>query len=163
VDVFASLPCTGRNLSRYVQPVLLALLLQRPRYGYALPQDLAATGLFGDSPPDAAGIYRMLKSMEANGILASASGGSRAGPARRLYAPTELGWACMDRWVQTLASHRAHLDRVLSGLMAMKPAVRKAAEPVPFAAKAEGWAGTGEGRGEAARETAGAGSGAGKS
>ncbi|MBQ1845514.1 MAG: PadR family transcriptional regulator [Desulfovibrio sp.] len=158
MDVFAQLPCTGRNLSRYVQPVLLALLLQRPRYGYALPQDLAATGLFGDNPPDAAGIYRMLKSMEANGILASASEGSSAGPARRLYAPTELGWACMDRWVQTLASHRAHLDRVLSGLMAMKPAVRKAAELVPFVARAESMAETGE----TAREAIGEGSEAGK-
>ena len=153
MERFARLPCTGRNLSRYVQPVLLALLLQRPRYGYALPQDLAATGLFGDSPPDAAGIYRMLKSMEANGILASTSEGSSAGPARRLYAPTELGWSCMDRWVQTLASHRAHLDRVLSGLMAMKPAVRKAAELVPFAARAEGRAGSGE----ESREGSGAG------
>ena len=136
MDVFASLPCTGRNLSRYVQPVLLALLLQRPRYGYALPQDLAATGLFGDNPPDAAGIYRMLKSMAANGILASSSAGSSTGPARRLYAPTELGWACMDRWVQTLTSHRAHLDRVLAGLAQMKPAVRKAVDLVPFDAGA---------------------------
>jgi DNA-binding PadR family transcriptional regulator len=153
VDVFAQLPCTGRNLSRYVQPVLLALLLQRPRYGYALPQDLAATGLFGDSPPDAAGIYRMLKSMEANGILSSTSGGSSAGPARRLYAPTELGWACMDRWVQTLASHRAHLDRVLAGLAQLKSAVRRPVELLPLAAQAEAKAGPGEGIGNAAGES----------
>ena len=138
MDVFASLPCTGRNLSRYVQPVLLALLLQRPRYGYALPQDLAATGLFGDNPPDAAGIYRMLKSMEANGILSSSSVDSSAGPSRRLYAPTELGWNCMDRWMRTLQAHRAHLDRVLAGLEGMKPAARKGADLAPFAPGAGG-------------------------
>ena len=65
----------------------------------------------------------------------------------------------MDRWVQTLASHRAHLDRVLSGLMAMKPAVRKAAELVPFPAREAGR----EAARQEASDAAGEGPGAGES
>ena len=46
VDILDSCACSGANLPRFVQPVLLALLAQEPVHGYALVRKLADTGLF---------------------------------------------------------------------------------------------------------------------
>ena len=58
-----SCPCSGVHLPRFVQPVLLALLVQEPMHGYALRQKMLATGLFAADCPDMTGIYRNLRDM----------------------------------------------------------------------------------------------------
>ncbi len=119
VDILDSCACSGGNLPRFVQPVLLALLAREPMHGYALAQKLEDTGLFGSQPPDLTGCYRMLRDMERNGVLATAPDRGE-GPARKRYEVTALGRRCLNRWIASLTSNRDHLDRVLGVLVAAR-------------------------------------------
>lgn len=82
MDVLDSCACSGGNLPRFVQPVLLALLAREPMHGYALMHQLEQTGLFGSETPDMTGCYRMLRDMERNGVLETTFDRGE-GPARR--------------------------------------------------------------------------------
>lgn len=75
-------PCSGANLPRFVQPVILAVLSSGPLHGYLVVQRLAETSLFRKQPPDATGVYRMLRNMEQEGVLESdwELENSRSGP-----------------------------------------------------------------------------------
>ena len=64
-----SCPCTGMNLPRYVQPVLLALLAREPMYGYSLIQTMSDLNLFSGNTPDVTGIYRKLRVHNTEGLL----------------------------------------------------------------------------------------------
>lgn len=120
MDIFADCPCSGSNLPRFVQPVLLAMLAQEPQYGYEVARRLAESGLFR-TPPDVTGIYRMLKSMEGNGVLHVSAEASGCGPARKLYAVTPLGSRCLARWQASLTAHQDHLERILRFLRRSPP------------------------------------------
>ena len=75
-------PCSGANLPRFVQPVILAVLSSGRLHGYLVVQRLAETSLFRKQPPDATGVYRMLRNMEQEGVLGSGLGAceQRSGP-----------------------------------------------------------------------------------
>ena len=118
MDVLDSCACSGGNLPRFVQPVLLALLAREPMHGYALVQKLEETGLFIPTP-DMTGCYRMLRDMERSGVLETTTD-KGDGPARRKYAVSALGRRCLNRWTASLTSNRDHLDRVLSLLAAVQ-------------------------------------------
>lgn len=135
VDILDSCACSGANLPRFVQPVLLALLAQEPVHGYALVRKLADTGLFGPQMPDMTGCYRMLRDMEKNGVLESVSGRGE-GPSRRIYAVTERGMRCLNRWTETLARSRGHLESVLDFLQAVQRTGRPSWEACPLKERA---------------------------
>ena len=78
-------PCSGANLPRFVQPVILAVLSSGPLHGYLVVQRLAETSLFRKQPPDATGVYRMLRNMEQEGVLESDWELENSGPARKRY------------------------------------------------------------------------------
>ncbi|HEV3497434.1 MAG TPA: helix-turn-helix transcriptional regulator, partial [Actinomycetes bacterium] len=63
-----------------------------PAHGYDVPALLAPLGL-GDT--DRGFVYRTLRAMEADGLVASAWDPSPNGPARRTYTVTDVGeeWA----------------------------------------------------------------------
>ncbi|MFQ9492104.1 MAG: PadR family transcriptional regulator [Bilophila wadsworthia] len=82
-------PCSGANLPRFVQPVILAVLSSGPLHGYLVVQRLAETSLFRKQPPDATGVYRMLRNMEQEGVLESDWELENSGPARKRYTLTE--------------------------------------------------------------------------
>ena len=84
-------PCSGVNLPRFVQPVILAVLSSGPLHGYLVVQRLAETSLFRKQPPDATGVYRMLRNMEQEGVLKSDWELEGSGPARKRYRLTEKG------------------------------------------------------------------------
>jgi PadR family transcriptional regulator, regulatory protein PadR len=71
---------------------LLLLLEEVPTHGYDL---LALLGSLGLGSTDRGFVYRTLRAMEADGLVASAWDSSPAGPARRIYTVTPAGaeWA----------------------------------------------------------------------
>ncbi|HUR23805.1 MAG TPA: helix-turn-helix transcriptional regulator [Acidimicrobiales bacterium] len=71
---------------------LLLVLGEAPAHGYDLPVLLTPLGLGGT---DRAFVYRTLRAMEADGLVASAWDPSPNGPARRTYTVTLAGreWA----------------------------------------------------------------------
>ena len=109
MDELDSCACSGGNLPRFVQPVLLGLLVREPMHGYALVQKLEDTGLFGPQPPDMTGCYRMLRDMERSGVLETEYDRGD-GPARKKYRVTALGRRCLNRWISSLTSNRDHLE-----------------------------------------------------
>lgn len=63
----AKCACQGGTLMRFVQPIILAALAQSPDHGYDLLRKLGQTALWRDAKPDATGVYRVLREMEARG------------------------------------------------------------------------------------------------
>ena len=67
IEENAKCACQGATLTRFIQPILLFCLAETPDHGYNLLQKIAKTELWKDTPPDAAGVYRVLRDMEKRG------------------------------------------------------------------------------------------------
>jgi DNA-binding PadR family transcriptional regulator len=104
--------CSGCNLERLLAPSILACLATESLHGYEIAQRLSAMPMHQGEPPDNAGVYRQLRSMESKGFVVAhwESGGS--GPARRQYRLTPDGLACLKRWAETLAAYQETLVRL---------------------------------------------------
>ena len=129
-------PCSGANLPRFVQPVILAVLSSGPLHGYLVVQRLAETSLFRKQPPDATGVYRMLRNMEQEGVLESDWELENSGPARKRYTLTEKGGHCLDQWMRTLTSHQAFIANLLLFLQDARSGMNS--EPFRFPISAGG-------------------------
>src|SRR5919198_4651700 len=78
--------------------VLLAVSLQRA-HGYLIEEYLRGVGFFS---LEMSTLYRTLRQLEKDGLLRSSWEPGPTGPARRVYALTELGQAWLDQRAQTL-------------------------------------------------------------
>jgi len=94
----------------------MAVLAGAPLHGYVLAQRLSGMRMFRGRAPDMTGVYRLLRSLERRGFVASAWELGASGPAKRRYELTSDGRACLDRWIGTLRAYREAvgdlLDRV---------------------------------------------------
>ena len=121
-------PCSGKTLARLVQPAAMALLAEEPLHGYLVVQRLAAMRMFCGQSPDPTGIYRLLKAMEQEGLVKSTLHSADNRPAKRCFALTASGRACLARWAQTLQ----HYEDSIADLLAT---VTRAARPRRVAVK----------------------------
>ncbi|MEA4854934.1 MAG: PadR family transcriptional regulator [Solidesulfovibrio sp.] len=106
-------PCTGKNLARLVHPAILAVLARESLHGYLILERLAAEPMFRDQPPDPAGVYRLLKTMEQEGMVTCSWDLQSSGPARRQYAITERGMACLAKWFDTITAYQKSIAILL--------------------------------------------------
>ena len=106
--------CSGKTLSRLLHPAILALLARGKTHGYDIVQRLQGMEMFVETPPDTSGVYKVLKSMEEEGLVSANWEFDAAGPARRSYALTKEGKACLKQWAETLKGYRAQIDGLLS-------------------------------------------------
>lgn len=111
---FVNCPCTGKTLDRLVRPAVLTLLAQDPLHGYELLKRLATMALFHGRPPDATGVYRLLRDMEGEGLVASDWERADRGPAKRRYAITRDGLTCLPLWIATLTNYQSAISQLLS-------------------------------------------------
>lgn len=110
----AKCACQGGTLTRFVQPIILFSLAEAPDHGYELLQKISKTDLWNDAPPDAAGVYRVLRDMEKRGLVRShLDPDSKAGMGKRVFEISEEGRACMSNWVDTLEQYRRGIDQVI--------------------------------------------------
>lgn len=110
----AKCACRGGTLTRFVQPIILFSLAEAPSHGYILLQKIAATELWRESPPDAAGVYRVLRDMEERGLIRShIDMDAKAGIGRRVFEITDAGRDCMKNWVDTLENYRRGIDQIV--------------------------------------------------
>lgn len=93
--------------NRLMEPTLLAALATKPRHGYDLRRAIEEmTG--GYLRIDSAGIYRLLRRLEAEGVVASTWTEGVFGPQRRDYSLTAEGLALLQVWREQLVrQHRA--------------------------------------------------------
>lgn len=103
----ASAPALPKN---FLRPCLLLLLREAPAHGYELLDRLRAFGFEGSDP---GGLYRALRKLEGEGLVASAWQRSGAGPDRRMYELTRAGRKELHRRAKALAETRQMLASFL--------------------------------------------------
>jgi PadR family transcriptional regulator PadR len=85
----------------YLQPCLLLLLSEQPDHGYDLAARLRPMHDCGDA--EAGGVYRALRGLERQGLVASRWELSAVGPARRTYHITSHGQDALEDQARGLA------------------------------------------------------------
>jgi PadR family transcriptional regulator PadR len=105
--------CTGNNLDKLIQPMILTILAQEDLYGYRIVQRIAEKPMSGGQKPDGTGVYRSLKLLEKRGLVASSWNLSDSGPAKRFYKLTEAGLECLLRWIASLEVYRQAIGALL--------------------------------------------------
>jgi poly-beta-hydroxybutyrate-responsive repressor len=106
------------RVERFVEPALLLLLSERPMHGYELLERLPELAR-EERRVDLGNLYRLLRSLEDEGIVSSEWDERVPGPAKRVYRLTDSGRALLDAWAGALAGARevvtAFIDRYEGG------------------------------------------------
>ena len=90
----------GARLERFNEPVILAALRNGPAHGYDLA-DLLRPWV-PEEQIDLGNLYRMLRSMEDDGIVRSQWSQDDPGRAKRMYELTDDGAQLLDAWLESL-------------------------------------------------------------
>jgi PadR family transcriptional regulator, regulatory protein PadR len=93
----------------FLRPLLLVALRGGDSHGYELVEHLAAFGL----NVDLAGVYRMLRTLEGDGLVSARWEPSNLGPPRRVYDLSREGEVATDEAYVELTAARDHLDQAL--------------------------------------------------
>ena len=88
------------RVERFVEPSLLLLLRERPLHGYELIERLPEVA--GEGRVDVGNLYRLLRALEAEGLVSSEWSAELPGPAKRTYELTDEGRRLLDRWAEAL-------------------------------------------------------------
>ena len=101
----------GGRIERFQVAALLLLLRERSAHGYDLLERLPP--LIGEERVDVGNLYRILRSLEEEGLVVSEWDEALPGPAKRTYELTEAGRAALDRWAAALNDTRTYIDGFL--------------------------------------------------
>jgi DNA-binding PadR family transcriptional regulator len=110
---FRDCACTGKNLTRLLRPAILGVLARGPAHGYAIMEAFLELNIFPEGQPDHTGVYRLLKTMEEEGLVSSNWDLADSGPARRPFVLTEQGHECMTEWHETLERYMSGINRIM--------------------------------------------------
>lgn len=102
----------GLPVEKFMQPCLLLLLKQQSIHGYDLIQSLPDFG-FAERSLDPGSVYRNLRRLEEDGLVASHWDVSEGGPARRLYRLTDEGEEMLHAWAIHIRQQRKRMDDFL--------------------------------------------------
>lgn len=95
---------------KYLRYVLLMLLEKEPCHGYDLLEQVHELGLVAADMP---GLYRSLRSMEEDGLVASEWEKSQFGPPRRSYRLSDEGRSALSRVFDELTKVHDLLTKLL--------------------------------------------------
>ena len=107
----------------FLRPALHIALLEGPTHGYELLEYVQCYGL---SSVDLAGIYRTLRQMDHDEMVASTWEPSESGPARRVYALTDRGIDAAECYLAAMARTRDLIDRLLKAALTIEPRTNSA-------------------------------------
>jgi len=99
------------RVERFGEPALLLLLSERPTHGYELLDRLP--GLLGEERVDVGNVYRALRALEEEGLVASEWRGDLPGPTKRTYTLTDEGRSALGAWLDAIATLRDELAAFL--------------------------------------------------
>jgi DNA-binding PadR family transcriptional regulator len=106
--------CTGKSLPRLLRPGIMAFLAQGEAHGYQIAQHLSGMRMFDGREPDHPGVYRALKEMADEGLVTASWETGDSGPAKRVFALTDAGKACLETWLTTLCDYRDAINELLA-------------------------------------------------
>lgn len=110
---FDNCACSGKTLSRFIRPALLGVLSEAPHHGYDLMRKLQQFSMFADVPPDASGVYKILKTMAGEGLVTGDWDVGDSGPAKRPFKITAQGRKCLARWMTTLENYQQQISELV--------------------------------------------------
>ncbi len=99
------------RVERFGEPALLTLLADGPAHGYELLERLPP--LVGEERVDVGNVYRALRGLEDEGLVASEWRANLPGPAKRTYTLTDDGRLVLERWRASLDALRDELTAFL--------------------------------------------------
>jgi PadR family transcriptional regulator len=100
------------RVERFGEPTLLLLLREGPAHGYELLDRLPE--LVPDERIDMGNLYRVLRSLEEEGIIRSEWDADAPGPAKRIYELTDDGRALLDSWAAALRGAAETIEMFLA-------------------------------------------------
>lgn len=99
------------RVERFVEPALLLALRDRETHGYELADELDAW--LPDERVDLGNLYRLLRSLEEEGLVRSTWRDDLPGRAKRTYRLTAEGRSALDAWLAALRQTREAIDAFL--------------------------------------------------
>jgi DNA-binding PadR family transcriptional regulator len=114
-------------VERFVEPAVLLLLAEGPSHGYDLAD--ALEGLLEEGRVDFGNLYRLLRSLEAEGIVASSWSDEAPGPLKRTYELTDEGTALLATWAESLRVGQERVAAFLQRYRAVTSKPREARKP----------------------------------
>jgi PadR family transcriptional regulator PadR len=114
----------GGPRRRWLEPFVLVLLAGEPAHGYSLLSRLNELGVAAEDL-DVGQVYRTLRELEANGLLASRWQMPDAGAARREYVVTEDGLTILAEWAAVMRER----DRLVGEFLGRYGRLGRAAGP----------------------------------
>jgi poly-beta-hydroxybutyrate-responsive repressor len=106
------------RVPNFALPRLLLELAKKTSHGYELIERL---GQEGNPTPDPGNFYRMLRSLEEEGLVCSTWDTQNSGPARRVYELTDQGREFLHAWAVTINQTHQSLGRFLSDYETLFP------------------------------------------
>lgn len=103
--------CKVERVPNFALPRLLLELAKKTSHGYELIERLSQEG---NVAPDPGNFYRMLRSLEEDGLVCSTWETQGSGPARRVYELSGLGREFLHAWAATIHQTHQSLSRFLS-------------------------------------------------
>jgi PadR family transcriptional regulator PadR len=88
------------RVERFIEPAMLLLLRDGETHGYDLADSLAE--MAPDDPVDLGNLYRLLRSLEAEGVVTSRWRDDLPGRSKRTYELTDAGLRLLDTWAEAL-------------------------------------------------------------
>jgi len=110
--------CKVERVPNFTLPRLLLELAKKASHGYELIERL---GQEGSATPDPGNFYRMLRSLEEDGLVCSTWDTKNSGPARRVYELTDQGMEFLHAWAATIHQTHQSLGRFLSDYETLFP------------------------------------------
>ena len=95
------------RVERFGEPALLLLLRERAAHGYELLDRLPE--LIPEERIDMGNLYRVLRALEEDGIVASEWRDDLPGQVKRIYQLTPAGHLLLDAWATALRESRARV------------------------------------------------------
>ncbi|MEP6910569.1 MAG: helix-turn-helix transcriptional regulator [Actinomycetota bacterium] len=86
------------RLERFTEPAVLLVLRDNPGHGYELLEQLQT--LMPNERIDMGNLYRILRSLEGEGLVSSTWDEEAPGPAKRVYVITPSGRRVLAQWVE---------------------------------------------------------------
>lgn len=123
------------RVERLGEPALLLLVSDGPTHGYELLERLPK--LVGEERVDVGNVYRALRALEEEGLVASQWRADLPGPAKRTYTLTGDGQEVLARWLDSLGVLQDELTRFLDQAQKGGDHVREARPPAAEVARSE--------------------------
>jgi len=89
------------RLERFSEPAVLLVLRDSPGHGYELLEQLQT--LMPAERIDMGNLYRILRSLEREGLVDSTWDDEAPGPAKRIYVITQSGRRVLAQWVEAFS------------------------------------------------------------